>query len=1030
MQVKIGHIALFVIAFVFIEIDGFAEHNYSFRHLSNTDGLSQNTVNCMYQDSKGFVWIGTQDGLNRYDGYEFLIFRHDKSDTTSISHSWIWDIYEDRNGVFWIATWHGLNRYDPNTGLFARYLPQKGNKNSMNGTRPTSICEDERGNLWIGTWGGGVNRFNPKTGNFTHFVNDTDDSTSLASNFVRSLYLGSNNDLWVGTWNGLSIIDISSPEQPELRPYKGNHGQSKIPSSKISSLLGDKEGNVWIGTLGGGISRHDRKTGLLTTFVHDASKNSISSNNITSLLMGPNGALWIGTVSLGIDIYDIKDSQFVHVQHDPDDRRSLTGNSINSLLMDRSGLVWIGAEGINIFNARMNYFSHFKHKSYNNNSLSNNKVTVFCEDHKGDIWIGTETGGLNYFCPSDGTFRVFKHVPGNRAGLSSNNISSIIEDKNQDLWIGTRGGGLNRFDTHKKLFRHYNESPLVRQSEGLDNINGLAYDSVGIIWIATYSKGLIKFDLNSGNFTNYRSNPVDSTTLSGDYLLRIYNQDQYLWLGSWGGGLSRMDKKSGSFQRYMSNANAANGLSDNIVQAINKAVIDGKEKLCVGTSDGLSVLDFHGGTAFSNYSIKDGLPSNVIYGILDDEKGNLWLSTNNGICKFNPDTREIKTFNIHNGLQGKEYVGGAYLKLRNGMFLFGGNNGFNLFYPDSIAESRYEPPVEITSFNVFNVPYFEGHIVPDSSVIKLSHHQNFFSFKFSALDFTNPANNRYQYILEGVDENWVAIQERRFVGYTNLDPGEYTFKVRGTNCDGIWSSEQASMEIIITPAIWQTIWFKLFLVVIVLAVLWRIYRYKQNRLAEMERLRISIASDLHDEVGASLTRISIHSEQIQNTDRKKEIIDASRKIGSISRDVIATMSDIVWSIDTRNDTIGDLLERMYDLAYTTFSIKDIAVSFSENGLDKDKKIKIDSRQNVYYIFKEAINNIVKYAQASEVKVSMENEVYGFNMQIKDNGIGFDISKVKKGNGLRNMKMRAERIGGELIIESDGGTIIMLRTRRL
>ncbi len=1007
---------------------GYTQSNH-FRHLTINDGLSQHTVNCIYQDSRGFIWMGTQDGLNRYDGYEFITFRHDRADSTSLSHSWIWDIFEDSNGDLWVATWRGLNKYNAHRNVFTRYLMDQGNPNSITGNRPTSICEDNAGNLWIGTWGGGLNRLHLVTGEFEHFRHLKDDPSSLASDFIRTLYLDK-EVLWIGTWGGLSKLAINGATGQ--RKFKHFYAP-EVGSNQITAITGDHAGNIWIGTLGGGLNRYNKANGTITTYFHDKNKNSISDNNIASLLMDTNGSLWIGTVSHGIDVLSISTNavRFSHIQHDPDDAQGLLGNHVTCIFKDRSGLIWIGAGGLNIYNSRLLNFHHFKHLTKEKNSLNHNKVTTFFEDSSNDIWIGTETGGLNRFNPSEGSFQLFQYQLGLPNGLSSNNISSVIEDRNRHLWIGTRGGGLNKFDRAKGEFVQFKELPDIADTEGLNYINALSYDANDILWIATFNKGLIKFDLKLKKYTRYRNIPNDSTSLSGDYLLYIYNKGQYLWLGSWGGGLSRMNKHTGVFKQYLSHPDLPASLSDNIVHSIFHTSEDGKETLWVGTSGGLSAMDrTNKDGVFRNYTMKHGLPSNVIYSILDDDKGNLWISTNFGICRLNPSTGEVKRYFQFNGLQSNEFTGGAGLKLKSGELLFGGTNGFNIFWPDSIQESKFSPGIEITSFKVFNQPFFDHVFMPDCDTIRLTHKQNFFSFEFASLDFSYPINNRYKYKMEGIDKNWVELIGRRYVSYTNLSPGEYTFRVRGTNSDGVWSQNEASMLIVISPSFWQSVWFKLILLVVLIGILLSLHLYKLKRSIEMERLRVNIASDLHDEVGSTLTRISIHSEQIQNTDDKNVILDASRKIGKISREVIDTMSDIVWSIDTRNDTMANLLDRMYDFAYSSLSLRDIAISFSEKNIDKNKKIKVDCRQNIYYIFKEALTNIVKYAQASEVHIALKNDERHFFMEIKDDGRGFDKSKVSKGNGIKNMYMRARRIGGSLYIESNAGTKILLTTNKL
>ena len=1003
---------------------------FHFKHLNIDDGLSQNTINCIFQDSRGFIWFGTQDGLNRFDGYDFIVFRHDQTDTNSISHSWVWDIFEDSHQNIWIATWNGLTKFETNKNLFTRYLPDPQNPNSIRGARPTSVCEDKKGYLWIGTWGGGLNRFDPATGEFTHYTHDTTDQNSLSNDFIRTMYLDKENSiLWIGTWNGLSQMNLNDTIHYRFNNFQNDAESTLLNSDKITTITGDDEGNLWIGTFGKGLYKLDRTRVNLTRFVHDASENSLSSNDIASLLFDHKGKLWIGTISTGMNIYDSKNKKFTHIKHNPDEIQSISANNVYSLLEDRSGLIWIGAGGINIFDYARENFNHYKHSPNDQNSLSNNKITSFCEDQSGDIWIGTENGGLNRFCPHHGNFTSFISDPKDQNSISSNSISSITEDQNGFIWIGTRGGGLNKFDKHLAKFTKYRESSLIPESEGINFINGLCYDPPGTLWIATFDKGLIKFDMNSGSYTHFWSDPGDSTTLSGNYLLRIYKSDHdYLWIGIWGGGLNALDLSSQTIIRFMHDPENPFTISGNIVHSIYETRGETGKTLWAGTSEGLSYMHFTGTPTgrFEHLFMKDGLPGNVIYGIQEDNSGNMWFSTNQGLSKFHPATKTFKNYDKNNGLQSNEFNGGASLKLKSGQLLFGGINGFNIFYPDSIKESNYEPPLVFTSFKVFNEPLLPGPYLPDDQCIQLSYKQNFFSFEFASLDYRQPLKNQYAYKMEGIDEDWVYTGTRRFVSYTKIEPGEYKFMIKGTNSDGLWSPHISSLSIRIKPPYWKTWWFKILGIVLVTLFFYMFHKYRLNKLLEIERLRTQIASDLHDDIGSALTKISIYSEQIQGGTNKNIIQSSSKKIGVLSREIIATMSDVIWSIDSRNDTLNDLIDRMKDLAYDALTMRDIHVIFQTKGFDKNRKIPVNYRQNIFYIFKEAINNILKHARASEVNIDLKYAEKTFTVKVKDNGTGFDPEQVKRGNGLKNMKMRANRIGANLQFVSSGGFQIILK----
>lgn len=1032
MMKSIKKVELVILLLLIPGQDTFTQ-TYHFKHLNLEDGLSQTTVNCMLQDSEGFMWIGTQDGLNRYDGYDFTIYRSDPVDSNAISHSWIWDLFEDRDKNIWIATWQGLTKYTPATNRFVQYLPDPDNPNSIQGERPTSICQDKQGYLWIGTWGGGLNRYNPSSDNFTCFKNDSGNLQSIPNNYIRKVYYDRQGRLWVGTWGGLSCITFN--ENGTLTFCNFRHSVDKpatIGSNQITAITEDHSDYIWIGTLGGGLNRFSEQDSNFISYLHRKSDpGSISSNDISVLFEDHLNNFWIGTPSNGLNLFDREKGTFRKIYADPDNPGSLNENNIYSIYEDRAGLLWIGAGGINIYDPRAGNFQYFKHNSKDTQSLSSNKITSFYEDKSGNIWIGTEGGGVNQYNRTTGSFLIYKHKPADSNSLSSNNVSSITGDRKGLIWVGTRGGGLNLFYPANKRFIHFTEKPDLPGSEGLNYINALSFTPGDILWIATYNKGLIRYDTEKNLFYHYKSNGRNKNTLPGNYLLRLFTDSSgKLWIGTWGAGLCCFTPETNRFTSFLANEKDPFSISGNIIHCIYETKDINGRIIWAGTSSGLSFMNLNDSLQgrFRHIQMKDGLPSNVVYGILEDNRQNIWISSNMGLSKFQYETDNIKNFDVNDGLQSNEFTGGAYLKLRDGKLIFGGVKGFNIFDPDKIKESTYQPPVVVTSFRVFNKEMAFNKSLNDISEIILSYKQNFFSFEFSALDFSKPAKIQYAYQMTGVDKNWVQAGKRRFASYTDMSPGNYVFRVKGTNSDGIWSDKIKTIRIIIKPPYWRTWWFKTLGVLLILFIFYALHRYRVQKLLEIERLRIRIASDLHDEIGSALTRIAIHSEQIQTSRDKEKVISSSKKIGTISREIIATMSDIIWSIDARNDTIKDLADRMRDITYNTLPTEEIKVSFSSIGMDKNKRMPVSYRQNLFYIFKEVINNILKHSGASEVNIRLSNSQKLFTMEISDNGHGFDPKKIRKGNGLKNIRMRTARIGAKLKIDSDNGVTILLKMK--
>ena len=1002
----------------------------SFRHLTVGDGLSQNTINCIFQDSRGFIWFGTQDGLNCYDGYSFSILRGEPADSNSLSHSWVWDVFEDSRKNIWVATWNGLNRYDPVAKRFIHYLPDPKDSLSLSGSRPTSICEDADGFLWIGTWGGGLNRYDYNTDRFVSFMVNPDDNNTLASNFIRKVYYTSKREIWAGTWDGLTCIKKSTDGRYQFTNYRNNPANTRsISANKITSIINDKQGRLWVGTLGGGLNRFDEKNNQFIHYRHSESNpQSLSGDDVSVLFEDSKGQLWVGVIGGGVNKFNRNNESFLRISHDPENKYSLNGDNVYCIYEDKSGLLWIGANGLNIYNSRKNHFHYFHSNSRKTNSLSHNKVTSFYEDQDGIIWIGTDGGGLNRYDRETDRFTHFKSTDANPQTLSSNNVSSLTGGKQNEIWVGTRGGGVYRFNSQTGKFYPLNLYQPSSSGGILNYVNALKMDHSGSLWIATYESGLVRYDIPSMQYDQFINDPEDPSSLSGNYLLTIYvDSENDIWLGIWGGGLCRYNRENKAFTSYTRQANDPSSLGDNIVHSIHESSAGGKRVLWIGTSSGLSFADISkpGPLKFDHISQQDGLPSNVIYSILEDQSGNLWLSTNMGISCFNPDRRTFKNYDIKDGLQSNEFNTGSGLVTRDGLFLFGGINGFNTFSPDSIFQSLFLPDINLTSFKIFDKSVLSGMALFTTSKIKLDYKQNFFSFEFSALDFSQPDKNQYAYRLEGFDQDWIYSGSRRYASYTNLDPGGYTFRVIGSNSDGVWNENGASVQILIKPPFWHTWWFRFLSILIISGILYQLYKYRVSKLLEIERMRIRIASDLHDDIGSTLTKIAIHSEVIRSTDNKNKIVESSQKIGRMSREIISSMSDIVWSIDARNDTLRNLIDRMRDFSSTSFAEKNIKLSFKNTLSNEHKKIPVHFRQNIFLIFKEAIHNILKHTDATEVCIDFSGTGNKFRLCISDNGEGIDENNSGNGNGIKNMKLRADRIHSVIDINNNNGTEVCL-----
>ncbi len=823
-----------------------------FRHLTIDHGLSQNSGYCIVQDNNGFIWIGTQAGLNRYDGYTFKIYESNYDNPNSLSNIFINSMYKDRNGIVWIGTEKGLNRFNPAKEQFTRYLHDPGDPNSISNNRIFSICGNNSGMLWIGTEDG-LNTFDQRKNQFTCFKTDPDNANSISNNVIRSVYLDRSGVLWIGTYGGgLNRFD---PEKKRFTCYKNRADDSNsLSNNYVLSICEDNSEILWIGTDGGGLNKFDREKEMFVSYKNmPEDPFSLSDNNVSVICQDRTGTLWIGTDNGGLNIFNPRNESFTCYQNDPNDPTSLSKNRIKSIYEDNNGGLWVGTRGggINNYNRKEQKFTYYRHEPNNPNSLNDNMIWRIYEDHDGVLWIGTDEGGLNRFDREKNEFKHYKHEPRNPNSISYNRVIAICEDKAGVLWVGTNGGGLNRFDRETERFIRYKSDPNDRHSLSDNRVVCNYEDRSGILWIGTKGGGLNRFNRETGQFFHYKYNQDDPYSLGSNKVYTIgEDRSGVLWIGTFGGGLNKFDREKEQFTRYQSDPDNPNSLSDNFIMSFYE---DKSGNLWIGTTNkGLNKFN-PGKNSFIHFTKEDGLPDNAIYCILEDERGNLWVSTNKGISKFNPKTEEFKNYDMKDGLQSNEFNCGAGYRCKDGEMFFGGVNGFNAFFPDSIKDNQDIPPIVITDFQISNktVPIgkmADGRSILDQPItetneIVLSHKENVFSFEFSALNYLHPEKNQYAFMMEGLDDDWHFTGNRRFASYTGLPPGKYLFRVKGSNNDGVWNEEGTSVKITIIPPFWKTWWFYAVFIILIILLLAAISIYQVNRLKiqkeEEERQRIT-----------------------------------------------------------------------------------------------------------------------------------------------------------------------------------------------
>ena len=796
------------------------QQNYQFNKLSMNDGLSNNTVLSILRDHIGFMWFGTHEGLTRFDGYEFTHYLHDRDDPETISNNKIFNIHEDHNGNIWIGTSSGLNLYVRATDSFIRYMHDPEDPYSLSHNAVRIIYEDSSGILWVGTLGGGLNRYIPESGRFVHY--------SFPDRNISSILEDRHGNLWIGSSApGLFLLD---KDRNEFTWYPFPHDEiCKLKMNTGKTLYEDRHGNMWVCTEGAGLFLFDNSKKVFTRHFFNERNNGLNSNIISDIFLDDDDILWIATDGGGINLMELSTGKFSYLVHDFQDPRSLSSNGIYTFHRDPEGIIWAGTfgEGINVMSPYQQIFRFFTQKGpESTSSLSHKSVLSFAEDSKGIIWIGTGEGGLNRFDPKSGEFKSYMHKPGDPFSIGSNTVTSILEDSGGNLWVGTFAGGLNRFDPAGERFYRHNYEPADSNSIGDNNVWKILEDSEGTLWVGMLN-GLEIMDIKNNKFVK-----IPPAVRNGDVfptrILSLFEDSRgNIWVGSKGPAI--LDKKT------MSYSFIDEGVGVNLSEFDVRDFYEDRKGFIWIASEGGGLFRYDpesGNTV--NYTGKDGLPNDAIHQIIPDGYGYLWLSTNNGISRFNPETETFRNFDANDGLQSNLFSYSASLLCSTGEIYFGGVNGFNIFNPGDLREDGFGPQVYITDFALFNKPIKIGgedsplkvH-VSQTEKIKLPF-RSVFTFRFTAINSLPTRNNQFRYKLEGFDD-WNDVGQQRMATYTNMRPGKYTFRVMAANNDGAWGDTDASIEVTILPPFWMTLWaYGLYLITLA-AITYFIITYIRNR---------------------------------------------------------------------------------------------------------------------------------------------------------------------------------------------------------
>ncbi len=993
-----------------------------FEHVSLEQGVSNTLVWCIYQDRKGFLWYGTMYGLIKYNGYEFTTYRHDPADTTTLSNDDVVSVCEDRRGDLWIGTYGGgLNRLDRTTGKFSRYLQEEQSSNVLGGTIVWSILETRNGTMLFGTESEGLLQFNPDSNSFEQFGVRNTDVKNVRYYAMLALCEAKDGTIWVGTRGG--GVKRFDPTTGKFTRFKNDPANPRsLSDNSVSAILQDRSGTMWIGTEGGGLNKFDAATGSCIRYLpQERNPNSIAAPSINRIIEDKAGQLWIATGG-GLSRFDKITETFVNYRSDPSNRNSLSSDNVTALLQDQSGIIWIGTYhgGLDCLLIGKRKFSALRNPS------ANNEVSALLEDRKGSIWIGTKDGLSEY---NDSTKHFTLHIPkpGNSTSLSGKRVTALCEDSSGALWVGTQHG-LNRMEKRSGMFKRFFHIPSDTLSVTADVITSLYVDRSGSVWVGTH-QGLVKYNHEKNSFTRYHDRK-GSTSLPSNYILSIYEDKRgVLWVGTYA-GLSKLDKSTGRFTAFRHRAVDTTSLSNNYVLSM---LEDSHERFWIGTGGGLNLFD-RATETFRSYSQKDGLPNSVICGVLEDAHGALWLSTNRGLSKFNPETKSFMNYDRLDGLQSNMFFPGSAFKGRDGKLMFGGIAGFNMFQPNALPQNTFLPPLAITQFMVFDDSKTYQQEFAYANHVALSYKENFFALSFAALDFTRPEKNQYAYQLEGFDNGWIHAGRNRFARYTNLDPGEYVFRVRGSNNDGVWNEQGTLLRITISPPFWKTTWFRLLAAASMCALGFAAYRLRLQskmkqlltienaRREEAEIVRKKAANDFHDELGHRLTKIGLFTEIVKRklANASPEIMKYLDKISDDSQNLTSDTRDFIWTLDPDKDSLFDVAIHLKDFGEELFDRTGIA--FSAKGISEDllgTKLPMETRRHVTLIFKEGMNNILKHSSAENVTFAVELLNSDLRIALMDDGRGY-ASSINTGYGLKNMQQRAEKIHSAIRFNSEPG----------
>lgn len=996
-----------------------------FEHFTSKEGLSQSTVKCIQQDKMGFLWFGTLKGLNKFDGLEFTTYNHDTKDSTSLTSSHITSLCKDKKGNLWVGTPTGLNLYQQGTDSFKRFTQSN---NGLSSDYIQDILEDSKGNLWVATRGG-LNRYDENKGYFEIFQKK--DSPSMVSDNIQCLYEDRNKTLWVGYFllDGLQKFDYDTKTFTTVL-YQNDNQATEVQNPPpfnvtIKDIFEDSRGNFWLGTAAQGLILFDRNSYRYTTYKRSNNRRGeLNTSTVWDIEEDEKGNLLVATEGgglniLNLDSFDEKQPQFAHYQVEPLNAYSINDNFLQSIYKDKDGLIWIGSKdsGINKIDKGIQKFTHYQSNQIAGNNLTNKDVRSIIQDHVGNVWVGT-ADGLNRIDAERINIDYFFPDLSSSNAISSNQINTIYQDKDLDIWVGT-DKGLNRIPFTDILSPNFVQYTQQDSSQKLSSnyIQCLTEDEEGNLWVGT-NRGLNLINKTEESFQVFYNPKNEASNIIHCLLVDKKNR---LWLGT-EMGLVSFNLKKKQFTNYLSLDGSTSGLSNNYVHCLFE---DANDALWIGTSEGLNKMTTNNESVqFESYTISSGLPDNTIYAIRGDRKGNLWLSTSAGLTRFNPRKNEFKNFTNQDGLQDGEFNSNASFKNWKGELFFGGSDGLNIFLPESLPLNQNKPPVILTNFEINYQPVpvqVGGQLEENISIadkVTLFPGDNRFSFEFVALNYTQSKKNAYAYKLENYDNTWQYPNRQNIAFYNNIDPGNYIFKVKAANNDGVWNEKGVSIAVIVKPTLFQTWYFRVGLFLTIVGISYLLYLNRVRSLRQRSATLEKMVKERTEQIESQNQQLESTVKTLKNTQAQLVVSEKMASLGQLTAGIAHEINNPINFISSNVQALKMDFQDMQNILRKVKSLEHIS---DTNSLRKELKV-LGKKLDFELLEAEIGELLAGIERGTERTVNIVSSLRTFSRNSTDD---FALANIHEGID-STLTILNSQLNGHIDIEKKYGTLPPIR----